>query len=165
MAKDAKVKVAPSRQGKKQVIAFLRPDQAEAAYAKAAHDGMTNQEILGQALNAFYASKGVQSPVQMGHRRIVRRIAARAVIRTDGRVPTCRAGKIAYGGWFDKDVVDKLHREANSWGLSVQGLIEIGIYYVTGVEVTTESSEPQAFAFPKNFRTRTSANGVDPDVG
>jgi hypothetical protein len=142
---------APSRHGKKQVIAFLRPNQAEAAYSKAVLDDMTNQEIIGQAINAVFASKGEASPVEMGHRRIIRRGQARAGIRTDGKVPSCRNGRIAYGGWFDKDVVDKIHAFASTLGTSVQTIIEEGLYYVTGVEAAKDEDIAIDY-FPKRQR-------------
>lgn len=123
----------PSRQGKKQVIAFLRPNQAQAAYDKAARDDKTNQEIIGEALNAVFAFYGMPPPVELGHRRIVRRGHAKAGLRDDTRGPNCRAGRVSFGGWFDESVKARLQKLASEFQISEQSIIEHGLQLVTGV--------------------------------
>lgn len=124
---------APSRQNKKQVIAFLRPNQAEAAYSKAAREDKTNQEVIGESLNAVFTHYGVTPPVPAGHRRIVRRATARAALRDEISGPRCRSGKVAYSGWFDDKIVKELHDLSSRFSISVQSIIELGIHLVTGV--------------------------------
>ena len=125
----------PSREGKKQIIAFLRPSQAEAAYAKAARDDKTNQEVIGEALNAAFSFYGMPPPVPSGHRRIVRRISKRAGVRDSSKGPTCRAGRVSFGGWFDEDISAKVQKLASEFQVSVQSLIEHGLELATGVAV------------------------------
>ena len=132
------------RQGKKQVIAYLEPNQAQAAYAKAARDSKTNQEIIGEALNAVFAFYGMPPPVPAGHRRIFRRATARALPRDEARVPRCRANRLSYGGWFDEDVVAKIQRLAAEFHLSIQVIIEHGLEMITGVAPRKEGSASAA---------------------
>ena len=134
----------PSRQGKKQVIAFLWPNQAEAAYAKAARDDKTNQEVIGEALNAAFACHGLPPPVPAGHRRIVRRNSARAGVRDGCRDPLCRTGRVSFGGWFNEDVVSKVQALASQNGIPVQALVELGLKLITGVPPTQDGREPPA---------------------
>jgi hypothetical protein len=147
-------KPAPSRLGKKQVIAFLQPAQAQAAYAKAARDDKTNQEIIGDALNAVFAHYGMPPPVQSGHSRIVRRSANRASIRTDGDGPSCRSGRVSYGGWFDEEVVRKLARMASEHSVSVQSIIEHGLELVTGIAPAKEEEGAFARSLTRRLRRR-----------
>lgn len=123
----------PSRHGKKQIIAFLWPNQAEAAYSKAQRDDKTNQEVIGEALNAVFASYGMPPPINSGHRRVVRRKKSRAGVRNDTRGPSCRSGRVSYGGWFDEAVVGKVHKFASELGLSIQAIVERGLTMVTGI--------------------------------
>ena len=134
---------APSREGKKQVIAFLQPLQAEAAYAKAAKDDKTNQEVIGDALNAEFAFYGKPPPVPPGHFRIVRRTQKRAEVRSESTSASCRSGRVAYGGWFDEEIVAKLGRHASEFSLSVQAIIEHGLELITGVGPAVH--DPDAF--------------------
>lgn len=134
----------PSRQGKKQIIAFLYPNQAEAAYGKAERDGKSNQEVIGEALNAVFTSYGMPPPINSGHRRVVRRNKSRASVRNDTRGPSCRSGRVSYGGWFDEAVVAKVHAFAAELGLSIQAIVERGLTLVTGV--SPEAPAPWAMA-------------------
>lgn len=124
---------ASSREGKKQVIAFLRPNQIEAAIAKAERDQLTNQEIIGVAINAVLAKYGLPPLVQAGHQRIVRRNVSRAKVRDDSKGPGCRAGRHSFGGWFDLAIVSELQKFSAEVGMPIQEIIEEGIRLVTGV--------------------------------
>lgn len=123
----------PSREGKKQVIAFLRPNQIEAAISKAERDHQTNQEVIGEAINAVIAKYGLPPLVQAGHQRIVRRNKSRAQVRNDTKGPGCRAGRQAFGGWFPVEIVADLQKFSSEVGMPVQEIIEEGIRLVTGV--------------------------------
>lgn len=126
---------APSRAGKKQVSAFLRPNQAQAAYDMARTQGKTNQEVLGEAMNAVCAFHGLQPLVPSGHTRIVRRKSGRAEMRDGGNkgTPACRNGRISFAGFFDDDTVARLRRYAADVDMSVQSWIVLGIQLITGV--------------------------------
>jgi len=132
---------SPSRQGKMQVIAFLLPTQIQAAYAKATREEKTNQEIIAEALNAVFAEHGLPMPVPVEHRRIVRRGKGTARIRNEDTNPACRAGRQSYGGWFDQAIVAKLNKISSELNISIQGIIERGVFLVTGVEAVEESWE------------------------
>ena len=125
-------RAASSRQGKKQVIAFLHLPQAEAAYAKAARDDKSNEDVIGEAVNAVFAFYGMPPAVPPGHRRAVRRTWARAKPRDPEKAPSCRAGRVSYGAWFDEAVVGKIQRLASEVGTSVQMIVEHGLELVTG---------------------------------
>src|SRR3546814_6984678 len=56
--------VSPSRRDQKQIIAFLRPELAEAAHRRARQEGVTLREVIGEAINAAYAKTGRQPPFQ-----------------------------------------------------------------------------------------------------
>lgn len=132
-------RTVPSRQGKKQVIAFLRPNQIEAAVSKAERDHQTNQEVIGQALNAVFAKYGMPPLVITAHQRIVRRNKSRAQVRNDTTGPGCRAGRQALSGWFDLSVVTELQRFSAEVGMSVQAIVEEGVRLVTGVAPDEEA--------------------------
>jgi hypothetical protein len=132
---------SPPRQGQKQVLAFLWPNQAEAAYSKALREGKTNQEVMGEAINAVFAFHGVPPPVASGHRRVLRRIPTnRAAVRGGASVPGCRSGRVSYGGWFDRDVVEQVKAVVAEFGLSVQAMLEQGLELTTGVRGAAEPS-------------------------
>lgn len=123
----------PSRENKKQVIAFLRPNQIDAVYEKASRENKTNQELIGEALNAVFALHGMPPLIKSGHRRIVRRSRGKARVREEGRGPGCRAGKQSLGGWFDMDIVDRLNTFSREMHISIQGIVEQGVEMITGV--------------------------------
>ena len=122
----------PSRQGKRQVIAFLVPEQLAAAQAKARRDELTHQEVIGEALNLVFERHGLPRMVEAGHKRIVRRNNGRARARSGVETPSCRTGRTAFGGWFEESAVARLHRLASEQGMSVQQTVEIGIHLLTG---------------------------------
>jgi hypothetical protein len=124
----------PSRQGKKQVIAFLRPNQIKAVYDKAAAEDKTNQEIIGEALNAVFEEHGMPPLIKPGHHRIVRRNRGKSRVREEGTGPGCRAGRQSLGGWFDEDIVVKLNRFSSETNQSVQTIVERGVALITGIE-------------------------------
>ena len=144
----------PSRQGKKQVIAYLRAHQVEAAYDRAAREMKTNQEVIGEALNAVYALHGRDRLVKGGHDRIVRRGRGRAREKGDDKGPICRAGRYSYGGWFEEAEVAFLVAFATEVNLSVQQIVETGIAMVTGVgpssfpDVTEGGGPPETSVNP-----------------
>ena len=123
-----------SRVGKKQVVAFLSPEQAEAARNKARLEGKTIQEILGEAINAVFASHGRTPPIAAGHGRIVRRVNSIARVRTLDTNPACRSGRISVGGWFLQEEVDYLTLFAAELGASNQAFVQYGMGLVTDVK-------------------------------
>jgi hypothetical protein len=134
----------PPRQGQKQVLAFLWPNQAEAAYAKALREGKTNQEVIGEAINAIFAYHGIPPVIASGHRRVLRRIPTnRAAVRDGTAVPGCRTGRVSYGGWFQEDIVEQVKTVVAECGLSVQAMLERGLELTTGVRGMPEMPETE----------------------
>lgn len=127
-------RVPPSRLGKKQIIAFLRPNQIKAAYRKAMDEEKTNQEIIAEALNAVFQEHSLPPLLPIGHFRIVRRKQGKARMRDNETGPNCRAGTHAYAAWFDEDIVIRLKQFAAREGLPVQDIVEQGIAIITGVQ-------------------------------
>lgn len=125
--------ISPSREGKTQVIAFLQPNQIEAAQSKATRDNKTNQEIIGEAINAVYALYGLPPVMPLGHERIVRRNKKRSLERAPGKGAQCRNGRKSYGGWFLTEIVAQLNIFASEINLSKQSIIEKGVELITGV--------------------------------
>jgi hypothetical protein len=135
-------RIPPSRRGKKQIMAFLLPNQLRAAYAKALSEAKTNQEIIGEALNAIFVSNNMDPLIPPGHFRIVRRNRGQAEERQLGEgKPGCRAGRYAYGGWFEQAIVDRVVDFSATSGLSVQSLVEQGIELITLVTPDKFASE------------------------
>jgi hypothetical protein len=118
---------APSRQGKKQIIGFIEPSLVDAFHAKARAEGKTNQELLGEALNAAFAKFGRRPVIETGHSRVVRRIKKRSMIRTEENAPPCRTGRRSIGGWFDGQIHDRVTAFAAEVGLGMQAVIELGV--------------------------------------
>lgn len=131
--------VPPSRQGKKQVIAFLRPNQMDAIERKKSVEHKTNQEIIGDAINAVYEQHGMPPLVKSGHHRIVRRSKGRARLREEGTGPGCRTGRKSFGAWFDEDVVRQLNSFSSEINLPVQWILEEGVKILTGVAPQEDS--------------------------
>lgn len=134
------IRKTPSRENQKQVIAFLQTNQASAAYDKAAADDKTNQEVIGEAINAVFSFYGRIPPVQPGHQRIARR-KLRARLRIDGKGPSCRANRVSYGGWFDLATVGLLQALTSELNISVQDVIEHGLFLITGVASTSSDND------------------------
>lgn len=135
--------VPPSRRGKKQIVAYLDPALAEAAYARARTHRRTLQEVLGEAINAAYEATGRRPIVELGHMRLVRRKKGRARTRGgDIGTPPCRTGRRAVGGWFNESTANEVAAYAAEIGQSVQSLVEFGMRRITGVQPAPESERP-----------------------
>ncbi len=130
-----------ARAGKKQVLAYLAPEQAEAArkYARA-DDGnqKTLQEVVGEALNAVFRHHGMADAIISGrisgHVRVVRRSTRSSALKKGEGVPACREGRMSLGGWFPTGEVNEVTLLAQRLGVSIQTFVEAGVRLVTGVE-------------------------------
>jgi hypothetical protein len=120
----------PSRQGKKQVIAYVDPSLAESVREKASSEDKTNQEIIAEAINAFFMSHGREPVFLVGHYRIVRR--RKGVSKVRENIAACREGKRAVMGWFDAQSVSKVRKFAKEINLPIQEVLEVGLLHVTG---------------------------------
>lgn len=146
---------AQSRVGKKQVMAYLWPLQAEAAYRRAEREGLTNQEIVTEAINASLTKHGVGTIIPIGHERLFRRTRGRAAPKTESSAAPSRAGKQGIGAWLNRDVVDDINRHAAALGMSIPALLEEGFHLTTGVRGRTL----------EEIRDGLSASGMDADDG
>lgn len=122
-----------ARVGKKQVIAFLRPNQAAAAHRLAATTGKTNQDVLFDAMNAVFAYYQLPTMTPSAPRRVARSQQSTAAIRTSSNSPSCRTGRQAYAGWFLIEDVDRFCTLCKEHQLSVQSVVEFGIKLITDV--------------------------------
>lgn len=123
-----------SRTGKKQMVAYLSPAQADAAKTKSRTDSKTVQEVLGEAVNAVFVFHKREAPLLAGHGRIVRRVNGRAAVRSTDRNPACRSGRVAVGGWFPHEQVDVVTAFAAELGVSIQAFVEFGMRLVTDIK-------------------------------
>lgn len=137
--------IPPSRRGKRQLIAFVSPELAQAAYDKANAERKTLQEILGDALNACFMRFNRAPVITPGHDRIVRRSRGRARVREGGTVAGARAGKRAISGWYPEAEVEKALDMSSEIGLPIQRMVEMGLEVITsspsGQSAGTGSSE------------------------
>jgi hypothetical protein len=126
-------RTATSRLGKKQILAYIRPNQHQAAVLRVGREGKTNQEVVGEALNAVLVYFG-QTPIfPAGHQRIVRRLQGRAKVKNILQGPECRSGRVGYGGWFDEDQVKVFGKFTQERSFSLQAALEFGIKLITDV--------------------------------
>lgn len=134
------MKIKPNpRAGMKQIIAFLETDQIHAAYNYAIQHGMTNQEVIGTAINQYLKSQGFSKSIPLSHERIQRRNQGRSKARIlDAK---CRIGKRSFSGWFPKEDVDIINMLAQNTGVTMQNIIVTGLNLITGhiMEDVTES--------------------------
>jgi hypothetical protein len=125
-----KASVPPSRLNKQQVIAFLTPEQTIGAYRYAQKNDLTNQEVIGHAINILLNSHSIDDWFSGGHSRIVRRSKGKSKTRIEN-APLCRQEKRSFGGWFEKHLVEELRNISNKMGIPIQQIIEDGIQMLT----------------------------------
>lgn len=135
-----------SRQGKRQVIAYLMPNQIRAVRARAASNGMTNYEIIAEAVNAVYAHHGRPALFPVSHDRIFRRTRGSAKVKNPEKSPACRGGRQSLAGYFDKVLVEQLAAFSGEIGISIQRMIEEGVYMLTNVVPEEEGWESKLSA-------------------
>lgn len=123
----------PARQGKEQIIAYLPPNQIAAVRQKADREGKTFEELIAEAVNAVCDKHGMPPLLETGHRRIVRRHNSRAKERNSEKTPSCRRGKMPIGGYFEIESKNRVHQFASEINLKVQGIIQYGVFLLTGV--------------------------------
>ncbi|MFC4236124.1 hypothetical protein ACFOY8_12925 [Thalassospira xianhensis] len=138
-----KTKPPPSRLNKKQIIAFLEPEQIEVITKKISQEGKTGQEVLGEAINAVFALHGMPPVIKYGHLRLVRRQKSRAQSRAQSTAPSCRKGRVAFGGWFHKDTHAKIAAFAAELDLTFQTIVEKGISMITDPKPAEEQEEAE----------------------
>lgn len=132
---------APSRVGRKQIIAYCDPTTVADVHALRESEGKTVQEILGEAINASFLRHGLTPPIiELGHRRVVRRTKQKlSKARTDAPTiakegtkggyvyPSCRQGLRPLAGWFDQHVYDAVVALSARVGESIQDIVRLGI--------------------------------------
>ncbi len=117
----------PSRQGKKQIIAYVSPEIADQVRAKADKEGKTNTEVVAEAMNAVFESHGRSAVFPLGHNRIVRRHKGISKVRTTANAPRCRAGTRPVGAWFDAHLVKMASELAAEQKTSKQDMLLQGL--------------------------------------
>lgn len=126
-------RTATSRLGKKQILAYIRPNQHQAAILRVGREGKTNQEVVGEALNAVLVFFGRTPIFPAGHQRIIRRLQGRAKVKNIFQGPECRSGRVGYGGWFEEDHVKAFNAFIQENSFSLQAVLEFGIKLITDV--------------------------------
>ncbi|NDV52834.1 ribbon-helix-helix domain-containing protein [Salipiger sp. PrR003] len=123
----------PSRLGKKQIIAYVAPELAEAVERLEERDNISKQEVVARAINAVLHRHGREPILDLGHYRLVRRRKGKSKPRTSDKLPLCRRGRRGVGGWYDYSKVARVGEFAQDVDLSVQRIVEIGLEHVTGI--------------------------------
>lgn len=122
-----------ARQGKKQVVAYLIPEQAQAARLMARTKDQTLQEVVGDALNAVFERHNLKGPIVSGRTRVIRRSNKPSMAKKEGIAPPCRTGRMSIGGWFPMKEVDEVALFSRRLGVSIQTFVEAGLYLLTEV--------------------------------
>ena len=117
------------RAGKKQIIAFLNNEQIQGAYDYAIKNGLTNQEVISVSINAVLKSFNEDEFMILSHDKIKRRLRGKAKIRINDT--KSRIGTRSFSGWFNKEDVEKLHNFSLKTGITIQNIIERGIFLIT----------------------------------
>ena len=156
-----------SRIGKKQVVAFLSPNQAKSIRDTAYAENKTVQEVLGDSINAVFIHHKLKPPFNTSTGRIIRRVNGRASIRSLSKNPACRSGKVSVGGWFAQDEVDELTKFSARLGVSNQAFVQFGITLITDVEPDDDgwklaSLPPSEISSNVRLRGRPKIEGVIP---
>lgn len=121
-------RIAPSRQGKRQVIAYLEPSLADSALAYAYKHNKTLQEVIADAINAELARRGHPPLMSTIRQRVIRRRVRRAAIRNETNSNcSARVGKKSFSGWFYVNQVTALAAVAKAEDCTIQNLLEEGV--------------------------------------
>lgn len=120
-------RIPPSRRGKKQVIAYVEPDIADAVRDKAYRESKTIQEIVAEAMNLVLERNNKEPIFATGHDRIVRRSKGIAKTRTSLNAPRCRTGRRPIGGWFNENTVQRAVAYSDELEQPIQQLLESGL--------------------------------------
>ena len=133
-----------SKTKKKQVICFLDLHQIEAVRQRSVDDGKTNQEIIGESLNAYLKSVGEKEVFTLGHRRLIRRNRVYwSKPREANQVSNARVNKYCLGGWFSEKEVEYAIRSIFKHSSSIQNAVEQGLGILTGVYPETKVPFPE----------------------
>lgn len=135
-------RLPPSRQGKKQIVAFLDPATVEAAHARRRSRSVTLQELVGASINNALGQFGREPLIEIRRDRLVRRERALAKVQVGGAAALSRTGKRRMAAWFDADVVNKVGFFASEVGLRVEDLVEMGVRAILSEDDTPERISP-----------------------
>ena len=138
-------KSGSSRIGKKQIAAFLYPNQADAALAMALSEDSSGQAILGKAINVVFAHYDRPLMRQPPTMRSSRRSKLISAIRDESSAPRCRVGRRVFAGWFPSAEVDRLVALSQELDTPLNKLIEFGMEKLTGVAALPNLSKPDHF--------------------
>ncbi|MGY8607618.1 hypothetical protein ACTVH1_18450 [Gluconobacter cerinus] len=133
----------PPRLNKKQVTAYLAPED-HASFTEFIHrKGITCQEGVARAINAALERHGRTERLPEGHLRLVRRNAGLARPRPAGAARS-RQGRILVGGWYAVECVDAVSAALASLGLGMQGAISLGLPALVGEDAKVRQKENSA---------------------
>jgi hypothetical protein len=127
---------APSRVGKKQVVAYLDPKLSDASYRLAARNRWTIQEMIAACLNRSLEIQGAKPVFPIEHMRLIRRTDKPAAVRHKNYEPSCRLGKKAISGWFQTEHVDYLNQRSAELMVRAQDFVEWGLRDMLGLPLT-----------------------------
>ncbi len=116
---------APSRIGKKQVIAYLDDSLVEKVHSYSHLNKKTIQHIMAEAINIYlYQTSGI-TILKIGPSRVLKR--KQRVSRKRGSESGHREGKRALIGWYESNQVNRLLDYAKSQKTTIQKIIEEGL--------------------------------------
>lgn len=155
----------PPRLNKKQVTAYLAPED-HASFTDFIHrKGMTCQEGVARAINAALEQHGRSERLPEGHLRLVRRNTGLARPRPAGAARS-RQGRILVGGWYAVECVDAVSAALASLGLGMQGAIGLGLAALVGEAAMERQAEnPDEVTPPVDALAGELAGFALPDVG
>lgn len=122
----------PSRRGKKQLITYVEPDIADRVVELRREQGKTKQEIVADAMNAFFRAHNRTPVFPGGHQRVIERNRGLAKARAEDKAAACRSGKFSVAGWFDPEPVRVAKAFAEELNIPLQDMLKFGILHVTG---------------------------------
>lgn len=118
---------APSRNGKGQVVVFVKPALAEQVRSHAAKGGRTIQEVLGDAINRSLEAKGGHAIFPLGHARVFVRSFRTSQPRQGDTTTKARQGKKSLCGWYPRACIRRANQAAGEMGTTLQDLAATGL--------------------------------------
>jgi dihydroxyacetone kinase len=114
-----------SREGKKQLVAYVNDDFATLVHNYAEKNDKTIQEVLAEAVNQFYLSKGNNPILPVGHIRMFHRRIGVSKIRNSSPAKS-RKGKRSIVAYYDSEKVLEVQKFSRSNKISFHEIFKQG---------------------------------------
>jgi hypothetical protein len=131
--------IAPSRQNKSQISAFLEPNLVQAAHKYCSAEHLTLQELIAHAINTGVAQFGKRPFLQVRRERFVNRKKSPAKIQE--QLDGIRKGKKRIAAWFENDDVTAVKTFSKEVGLRVEGLVKIGLEKILKISASDVTNQ------------------------